>query len=190
MKLGRLEDSEWHKNFRMSKQDFQKLANELQPFIAQNTLSPNYTALSVEKKLAIILYTLNDIVSFAMTANSFGVSFSTIIVQVCRAITFELSKVYLKLPRNVHEMQAKTTALEVKFGMTQAFGCVDGKHIAIKHPVKNPQDYFCYKNFFSLSMFKLFVTVQDYLWTWIAGGQVVYMVARICQSQHKPKAKK
>ncbi|KAK6178070.1 hypothetical protein SNE40_012903 [Patella caerulea] len=49
-------------------------------------------------------------------------------------------------------MQVKTAAFEVKFGMTQAFGCVDGTHIAIKRPVENSQDYFCHKNFFSVNV--------------------------------------
>ena len=36
--------------------------------------------------------------------------------------------------------------------MIQAFGCVDGTHIPIKSPNENSQDYFCYKQFFSLNV--------------------------------------
>ena len=35
--------------------------------------------------------------------------------------------------------------------MPQAFGCIDGTHIPIKRPIKNSQDYFSYKGFFSLN---------------------------------------
>lgn len=36
--------------------------------------------------------------------------------------------------------------------MPQAFGCIDGTHVRIKRPVENSQDYFCYKQFFSLTV--------------------------------------
>ena len=36
--------------------------------------------------------------------------------------------------------------------MVQAFGCIDGTHILIKSPNENSQDYFCYKQFFSLNV--------------------------------------
>ena len=35
--------------------------------------------------------------------------------------------------------------------MTQSFGCVDGTHIPIKCPAENSQDFFCYKQYHSLS---------------------------------------
>ena len=41
---------------------------------------------------------------------------------------------------------------ELKFGMAQAFGCIDGKHIHIKRPIENLQDYNNYKQFFSLNV--------------------------------------
>ena len=36
--------------------------------------------------------------------------------------------------------------------MVQAFGCVDGTRIPISCPNENNQDYFCYKQFHSLSV--------------------------------------
>ena len=36
--------------------------------------------------------------------------------------------------------------------MVQAFGCIDGTHIPIKRPVKDPQDCFCYKGYYSLNV--------------------------------------
>ena len=32
--------------------------------------------------------------------------------------------------------------------MTQAFGCIDGTHIPIRSPSENPQDFFCYKQYY------------------------------------------
>ena len=36
--------------------------------------------------------------------------------------------------------------------MIQAFGCIDGTHIPIKRPIVDSQDYFNYKQFFSLNV--------------------------------------
>ena len=34
----------------------------------------------------------------------------------------------------------------------QTFGCIDGTHVPILHPIENSQDYYCYKMFFSLTV--------------------------------------
>ena len=39
-----------------------------------------------------------------------------------------------------------------KFGMTQAFGCIDGTHIPIQCPIENSQDFFSYKQFYSINV--------------------------------------
>ena len=49
-------------------------------------------------------------------------------------------------------MSRKTSEFELKFGMTQSFGCIDGTHIQLKRPCVNSQDYFNYKQFFSLNV--------------------------------------
>ena len=61
------------------------------------------------------------------------------------------TKVYL-LTKNKDEIRVKAGESEAKFGMKQAFGCIDGTHIPIKYPVQNSQDYFCYKQFYSLNI--------------------------------------
>ena len=61
----------WKKNFRMSKECFLKLADELRPFLAPKPDSPSCRALSTEKHLAITLYCLKDTGSLWMTANGF-----------------------------------------------------------------------------------------------------------------------
>lgn len=145
----------WRKNFRMSKECFYELADELRPFIAPHPNSPNYRALSTEKRLAVTLYYLKDTGSLWMTANLFGIHQCTAsmhIHSVCEAINTKLGPKYLHLPRDKEEMLRKVSEFEIKFGMTQAFGCIDGTHIPLKRPHKNSQDYFCYKQFFSLNI--------------------------------------
>ena len=49
-------------------------------------------------------------------------------------------------------MKTKVAEFESKFGMTQAFGCVDGTHIPIRRPYIDSQDYFNYKQYFSVNV--------------------------------------
>ena len=54
----------------------------------------------------------------------------------------------------------------IKYGMTKAFGCINGTHVPILRPIENSQDCYCYMMFFYL--FKQFVSAQVFLWMWTA----------------------
>ncbi len=82
-------EEHWKKNFRMPRESFMDLLAELNPYISPNLSSPNYRALSAEKKLALTLYFLKDTGSLGMTANTFGVAINTasaVITEVCQVI--------------------------------------------------------------------------------------------------------
>jgi len=120
-------------------------------------LSPNHRALGVEKKLAITLYYLKDTGSIGMTANSFGIAICTasaVILQVAKAISTHLvlGPKILYLPRDTQEVRNKVSEFEAKYGMRQAFGCIDGTHVPLSRPRENSQDFFCYKQYFSLNV--------------------------------------
>ena len=152
---GIVPEDQWIKNFRMTHEKFYELVEELRPYISPEQSSPNYRALTADKKVAVTLYYLKDTGSLGMTANTFGIAIctvSSVIFQVCKAISTVLGPRYLKLPQHESEMRHKVSEFEAKFGMVQAFGCIDGTHIPIKRPVKDPQDYFCYKGFYSLNV--------------------------------------
>ena len=36
----------------------------------------------------------------------------------------------------------------IKYGMTKAFGCINGTHVPILRPIENSQDCYCYMMFF------------------------------------------
>ncbi|XP_046858633.1 protein ALP1-like [Xenia sp. Carnegie-2017] len=148
-------DDEWKRNFRMSKERFFQLCEELRPYISEGINTPNYRSLSREKKLAITLYYLKDTGSIWMTANAFGVhqcTVSKIVLAVCNAICIHLCPIYLHLPQTVVQMRKKVAEFETRFGITQAFGCIDGTHIPIQRPLVDSQDYFNYKQFFSINV--------------------------------------
>lgn len=141
----------WKKNFRINKAEFLELCTELRPYVSPKGNSPNYRSLTLEKKVAIVLYFFKDTGSLWMTANTFGVhqcTVSKVVVEVCTAITDHLASNYIKLPSTMNEMHEKVSEFELKYGMAQAFGCIDGIHIPIKTPAKDSQDFFNYKHFF------------------------------------------
>ena len=49
-------------------------------------------------------------------------------------------------------MRKIASEFQLKFGMPKAFGSIDGTHIHIKRPSENSQDYYNYKQFFSLNI--------------------------------------
>jgi hypothetical protein len=145
----------WKQFFRMDRDFFYNLLNEIDAHIKPNPLSPNFRALSSETKLALTLYYLKDKGSLSMTANSFGIAINTasvVIYEVCYVICHILGPKYIHLPKDKSEMQKIVGEFEAKFGLPQAFGCIDGTHIKIKRPVENSQDYFSYKQYFSLNV--------------------------------------
>ena len=91
-----------------------------------------------------------------MTANSFGIATNTasaVINEVCNAIiVLYVEPKYLHLLKTNHEIKEKSSEFETKFGMTQAFGCIDGTHIPIACPSEHSHNYFCYKQFHSLNI--------------------------------------
>lgn len=152
---GHLPEDEWKSNLRMTRQVFMKLVEELRPYISPDPRSPNRTALSAEKKVALTLYFLKDMGSIGMTANTFGVAKSTVSVtvyQICHAITKHLGSHYIRLPSTEDEMREAVMNFESKYGFPQAFGCVDGTHIAIQQPLENSHDFFSYKMKYTLNV--------------------------------------
>lgn len=155
MLRGEAPEDSWKKNLRLTREEFYDLVEQLRPYVSTNFSSPNYRALPVEKKVAVTLYYLKDTGSLNMTANAFGLAVCTVskvIFDICEAIAIFLGPKYISLPRNEDEMRAKVSEFETKFGMIQAFGCIDGTHVPIICPGVNSQDYYSYKGFYSLNV--------------------------------------
>ena len=66
----------WKRHFRMSKECFYELADELRSYSAPHPDSPNRRALSIEKRLAITLYYLKDTGSLLDFSHPFLVNLS------------------------------------------------------------------------------------------------------------------
>ena len=49
-------------------------------------------------------------------------------------------------------MIQKVSEFGLKFGLIQAFSCLDGTHIPLKQPMINSQDCFDYNEFYSINV--------------------------------------
>ena len=145
----------WKKNFRLDKDSFYEILRVIGPHISPDLRTPNRRALTANKKLGVALYFLKDTGTLNMTANTFGIQINTtsaVVYEVCEAIIKYLGPLYLHLPKTKDEMRHKVSEFEAKFGMVQAFGCIDGTHIPILAPSENSHDFYCYKQFYSLNV--------------------------------------
>ena len=72
--------------------------------------------------------------------------------EVCNATILYTGPKYLHLPKTNQEMKEKISEFEIKFGMIQAFECIDGTHIPIACSSEHSHDYFCFKQFHSITV--------------------------------------
>ena len=123
--------------------------------IAADPRTPNYKCLFSEKKVVLTLYYLKDTGSLWMTVNAFGLhhwTASKIVILVFDAINKHVGTTYLHLPPDNDEMIQKVSEFGLKFGLIQAFSCIDGTHIPLKQPMINSQDCFDYNEFYSINV--------------------------------------
>ena len=138
----------------MDLDSFIKLTDMLRVFVTPNPKAFKKDVISAEKRVALVIYYLKDQGSLRMTANTFGVSISTVSLSlrmVCNAIAEHLGPLYMKFPFTEEELQEAASRFLAKFGLPQFVGCVDGTHISIIQPTGNPHDFFCYKMKYSLN---------------------------------------
>ena len=145
---------EWIENFRMSRDSFYQLCDELRPFLTKlhtNMREP----LSVEKQLAVTLYYLCDEGRYRKVANSFGISRATVsnvVRRVSLVITNKLGPKYIKLPETQPEVETLVSNFYKCHGFPQCMGAVDATHVYIRQPSVNPTDYLNRKHRYSINI--------------------------------------
>lgn len=138
----------------MSKESFDKLCDDLRPFISRNQTQMK-AAVSVETQVAATLYYLSDGGRMRKKANAFGLASCTIyriVKRVTTAISTELSGIYMPLPKTENEVWGSAANFYKQHGFSQCIGAVDGTHIAIRKPEENGTDYINRKGFFSFNV--------------------------------------
>ncbi|XP_068723632.1 uncharacterized protein [Montipora capricornis] len=122
-------ERDWVRNFRISKEAFNRLCVELSPHI------------------------LKKDTNFRTIANLFGVGKSTvcgIVKRVCKVIVRILLPRFIYVPQNRQEVKDIIHGFESHAGFLQVVGAVDGCHVPIIGPQQSPDDYINRKGFHSL----------------------------------------
>ena len=88
-----------------------------------------------------------------MTANTFGVHACTVSKTVPIVIQSYEQNTLTKISATSFNRGGNEDKMRpMKYGMYQAFGCVNGTHIRINAPCQSPADNVCYKLFHSLDV--------------------------------------
>lgn len=154
IRQGKTVDSEWKDNFRMSKVNFYKLCDLLEPAIKKEDTVLR-ASIDVPTQVAATLYYLSDGGRLRKTSNAFGIAkstTSTLVRRVCRAIVEEIGAQYIRLPQTEEDVSELVSNFYSEFGIPQCFGAIDGTHVEIKQPTENSTDYINRKQKYSFNV--------------------------------------
>ena len=143
-------DNEWYANFRVSRNMFQFLVDELRrDVVCQDTVMRK--AIEVKKKVALFLYFLASTDGYRSLANLFGVSIAFICIcihEVANAILRKLRPKYLTIAKGDKLLRIIESNRE-KWGFPMCAGEINGSHIPI---ATNHAAYVNRKSFHSIVM--------------------------------------
>ena len=145
---------EWRENFRMSRENFLNLCDQLRPFLLRQRTNMRFP-ISVEKQVAVFLYYVSDEGRYRKVANSFGISraaVSNIVKRVSMVITIHLGPIYIKFPKTKEEIETAASKFYERHGFPQCIGAIDGTHVFIRRPSENPTDFLNRKNRYSFNV--------------------------------------
>ncbi|XP_041977654.1 putative nuclease HARBI1 isoform X2 [Aricia agestis] len=150
-----LEDNEFIKRYRLSKELVVGLCDEIRPAMKAPRRS---TDISVETKVltALSFYAtgsyqrpVGDISAHSMAQQTV----SSVIAQVTACIdSVEMRKKYITFPKSNDERNEIRVRFYHKFGIPGVVGCIDCTQIAIVRPNRNEERYFCRKHYHSLNV--------------------------------------
>ena len=139
---GSFTHEEWMENFRMSKETFLYLCDQLKLFIARDDTKLRQ-AVSTEKRVAITLWRLATNSDYHPVGHLFGVSRGTvcaIVNEVCCILANRILPRYVKFPSG-GELDTVVRGFETRWGFPQCIEAIDGTHIPIVAPHKYPDYY-------------------------------------------------
>ena len=148
---GSFTEEDWLENFRMSKETFLYLCQELGHTISRQDTHMR-KALPSEMRVAITLWRLGTNDSYRTVGHLFGVSRSSvylIVKEVCQAIVNKLLPIYIRIPEG-DTLKEVVRQFQSKYNFPQCIGAIDGSHIPIVAPSEFPADYYNRKGWHSV----------------------------------------
>lgn len=152
---GPREDKRWREHFRVSKQTFRYLCDELGPTIRRKDTRFR-RAISVEVRVAVTLWFLARGGYYHQVAEQFGIGKSTvcdILDDTCDAIWSVLGDRYVRFPASYDECKRAARDWQMLHGlrMPNIVGAIDGTHIGIRKPAFSGTAYWNRKRFYSFN---------------------------------------
>jgi len=135
-------DKEWRENFRVQRTTFEFLVRTLR-VETEKTDTRFRKAVSTEKRVAVTLWRLATNCEYRTIGHLFGIGRNTacvIVRDVCRAIKLILTPRFISIPRG-QRLNEVIDGFNRK-GFPQCVGAIDGTHIPIIAPTKDPQDFY------------------------------------------------
>ena len=142
---------DWIENFRVSRDTFLYLCDQLRPLIAKQDTRMRQ-CVSLERRVAITLWVLATTAEYRSVGHLFGVARSTvsvIVLETCIAIVEKLLPIYVQFPSG-NELKEVADGFKDKWGVPQCVGSIDGSHIPISPPAMNHTDYYNRKGWYSM----------------------------------------
>ncbi|XP_065515066.1 uncharacterized protein LOC136003381 [Lathamus discolor] len=133
---------DWLEKFRMSKETFFYICNQLRPGLAPHSAHFHPT-LPLEKRVAVALWHLATNVEYQTLSPLFGVGPSTVqtcVREVSYAVVLLLKPLYLRLP-NEKELENMVRIFRTRWGFPHCIGALDSLHIPIHPPLRLSADY-------------------------------------------------
>ena len=147
------DDHQWYENFRISRDTFQFILNEIVGDIMRRDTTMR-RAVSAKRRLAILLYYLSSTAEYRTIANLFGVSISfvcTCVKEVSTAIVQKLQSQFITIPKG-NELDEIMRTYKDKWQFPMCAGAIDGTHIPIIAPLVDHADYVNRKGYHSIVM--------------------------------------
>ena len=151
--LNDFSDQEWYGNFRLSRETFRFLVEELKPELQlQDTKMRK--AVEVYRKVAVFLYFIASTASYRTLSNLFGLSRGFVCIcirKVAAAVLRKFKEKYMSVAKG-DELACVIANYKEKWGFPMCAGAIDGTHIPISTPQQNHASYINRKSYHSIVM--------------------------------------
>ena len=148
--LGTFTSRDWLENFRMSRETFLHLCQQLSDALCrQDTILRK--AISVEKRVAVTLWCLATPCEYRTIGHLFGLARSTVCEDRSGNLyhhrTFPPTQIQFPSGSRLDDL---VDGFLTKWGVPQCVGAIDGCHVPIACPVMNHTDYYNRKGWYSM----------------------------------------